>query len=298
MRRTTKKMGCYGSKLLKNKKKDESLCDSGYSTGKETTPPESEEDYYLPKIGSSLSDMDSSTYAKYYDSKEYAPTLQEMDSSNYVSDYDSKEYVSSSQEMGSGTYATINNSEEYAQSAQEMGSWSDAYHSQDKGKETLIFTSSGNSSLSSSEIESDSCSLLDRAEVLYDSVHSFYSDYNNYSRGPLADEVAFMCLMPSVMPKTSSPKMKRRMPMSGEEFALFTAPSGSIHSLIEGDEEVSYNCWIDDLELTPTYAHSQNITKLPEALSGQFTRKGFPVSFTDGKRLAPPAIKRKIIRFI
>lgn len=159
-------------------------------------------------------------------------------------------------------------------------------NSSSHSKKDLILKTSDYSSLY--EMDMGICEpdeLLKETEVPGDLEDSFYSGYSIGSRGTLAAEVAFMCMMPSVMPKTSSPLLARRLPKSDDQFAFFTTPSGSIASLVLGEDEYSYNLWIDNLELTPTYAHAQNISRIPEALAGQFTPKGFPVSYTNPTRL-------------
>lgn len=108
------------------------------------------------------------------------------------------------------------------------------------------------------------------------------SSENDCLRGDLEMEIKLMDSMPKVMSKTSSPLMERRL-MKGQEMRLITTPSGSVTSLDEVEHE-SYYAWMDNLENTPTYTNLQNITKLPEALSGQFTPLGFPV-YTNGKKL-------------
>lgn len=108
------------------------------------------------------------------------------------------------------------------------------------------------------------------------------SSENECLRGDLEMEIAMMSSMSKVMAKTSSPLMDRRM-IRSNEMRLITTPSGSVTSLNEAQHE-SYGSWVDNLEQTPTYANAQNITKLPEALSGQFTPAGFPL-YTNGKKL-------------
>lgn len=108
------------------------------------------------------------------------------------------------------------------------------------------------------------------------------SSENDCLRGDLEMEIAMMTTMSKVMSKTSSPLMEKRL-ISTSEMRLITTPSGSVTSLDEVQHE-SYSAWMDNLEHTPTYANAQNITKLPEALSGQFTPLGFPV-YTNGRKL-------------
>ncbi|KAL5277012.1 hypothetical protein ACFFRR_002305 [Megaselia abdita] len=108
------------------------------------------------------------------------------------------------------------------------------------------------------------------------------SSENDCLRGDLEMEIALMSSMSKVMAKTSSPLMEKRL-LKASEMRLITTPSGSVTSLDEVEQE-SYNSWMDNLEHTPTYANAQNITKLPEALSGQFTPLGFPV-YTNGRKL-------------
>lgn len=108
------------------------------------------------------------------------------------------------------------------------------------------------------------------------------SSENDCLRGDLEMEIAMMSSMSKVMSKTSSPLIEKRL-LRSHEMRLITTPSGSITSLDEV-EPVSYSSWMDNLEHTPTYANAQNITKLPEALSGQFTPLGFPV-YTNGRKL-------------
>lgn len=108
------------------------------------------------------------------------------------------------------------------------------------------------------------------------------SSENDCLQGDLHMEIAMMSSMSKVMSKTSSPLLEKRL-LRSNEMRLLTTPNGSVASLDEV-EHVSYSSWMDNLEHTPTYANAQNITKLPEALSGQFTPRGFPV-YTNGRRL-------------